>query len=77
MGKPPVSRYFELSRIIGIRTLLIGLRALVSHTAGNAAQERLVGANALDIEATAGGDAAGSAAPLSLSIVSSFGLFLG
>jgi hypothetical protein len=47
--------------IRGSHTLLVGLGALASHTAGNVAQERLVCANALDIETAAGGDRASSA----------------
>lgn len=48
-------------RVGVLHTLLIGLGALVSHTAGNVVEERLVGANALNIEAAAGGDGASSA----------------
>lgn len=45
----------------GLHTLLVGLGALASDTAGNVAQERLVRADALDIEAAAGRDGASSA----------------
>ena len=47
--------------IKGLHTRLVGCGALVSDTAGNVAQERLVRADALDIEAAVGRDGASSA----------------